>query len=112
MYTERFLEQHKQGLVRLSGDNSGIFYCNERTETVADPETGEERTEYVYDVYQVADARQPGKVKNSVISEEHPDGDEIKILRKALATHLKAAKKYDSEEFAEFKQYNEFCESV
>lgn len=112
MYEERFSEQHRQGLERLTGDNSGRFYCNERTEEVTDAETGEARTEYVYDVYEVADARTPAKVKNGVITSQHPFGDETKILRKTLATHLKAAKKYDSPEFAEFKAYDEFCENI
>lgn len=111
MYQERFSEQHFQGLERLSGDNSGRFYCNERTEQVTD-ESGETRTEYVYDVYEVADARTPQMVKNGVITNQHPFGDETKILRKTLALHLQAARKYDSEEFAEFKAYNEFCESI
>lgn len=112
MYEERFTEPHKQGLERLTGDNSGRFFCNERTEKVEDPETGEMRTEYVYDVYEVADARTPAKTKNSVITEEHPFGDETKILRKALAKVLKAAGTYDSDDFAEFKAYNEFCEGI
>lgn len=112
MRQERFNEPHKQGLERLTGDNSGLVYCNERTEQVTNPETGEERTEFVYDVYEVADARDPHKVKNDVISSEHPFGDETKILRKALAKVLKASGQYDGEEFADFRQYNEFCEAV
>ena len=96
---------------RLTGDNTGLVYCNERTEVVTDEE-GNEKTEYIYDVYEVTDARDPHKVKNDVIENEHPDGDETKILRKTLAKVLKAQGEYDSEYYAEFKQYNEFCESI
>jgi len=63
-------------------------------------------------VYEVTDARDPHKVKNDVIENAHPFGDETKILRKTLAKVLKAQGEYDSEDYAEFKQYNEFCESV
>ena len=112
MYEERFTEPHKQGLERLTGSNRGLFYCNERTEKVTEPETGEERTEWVYDVYEVADARNPRSVKNDVITGEHPFGDETKILRKTLAKVLKENGLYDGGEFKEFKAYNEFCEGV
>ena len=112
MYEERFSEPHKQGLERFNnGDNAGRFFTNERIEPVTDEE-GNIRNEYVYDVYEVADCRDPHKVKNDVISEEHPFGDETKILRKTLAKMLKADGSYDSADFAEFKAYNEFAESV
>ena len=112
MYEERFSEPHKQGLERFNnGDNAGRFFTNERIEQVTDEE-GNTRNEYVYDVYEVADCRDPHKVKNEVIESEHPFGDETKILRKTLAKMLKASGQYDSEEFAEFKDYNEFAESI
>lgn len=112
MYEERFSEPHKQGLERFNnGDNAGRFFTNERIEPVTDEE-GNTRNEYVYDVYEVADCRDPHKVKNEVIESEHPFGDETKILRKTLAKMLKASGQYDSEEFAEFKAYNEFAESI
>ena len=111
MRQERFLEPHKQGLERLTGDNTGLVYCNERTEVVTDEE-GNEKTEYVYDVYEVSDARDPHKVKNEVIEDIHPFGDETKILRKTLAKVLKAQGVYDAPEYAEFNAYNEFAESV
>ena len=110
MRTERFSEPHKQGLERLTGDNSGLVYCNERTEQVTD-ENGAVKTEYVYDVYEVSDARDPHKVKNDVIEGMHPSGDELKILRKTIRKMLTDAK-YNSEQFAEFKAYNEFAESL
>lgn len=110
MRQERFNEPHKLGLERLTGDNTGLVYANERTETVKD-ENGEERTEYIYDVYEVSDARDPHKVKNEVIESEHPYGDELKILRKTIRKMLTDTK-YNSEAFAEFKAYNEFAESV
>ena len=67
---------------------------------------------YVYDVFEVSDARDPHKVKDEVIEDIHPDGDETKILRKTIAKILKASGDYDSEDFAEFKAYNEFAESI
>ena len=73
---------------------------------------GEERTVWLYDVYEVSDARDPHKVKNEVIEDIHPDGDETKILRKTLAKVLKAQGVYDAPEYVEFKAYNEFAESV
>lgn len=112
MYTANYPEKQALGLHKLTGDNSGEVFTNEREVKVTDPETQEERTEYQYDIYQVPDARDPHKVKDSVISEIHPDGDEVKILRKTLAKVLKATLQYDSAEYAEFKAYNEFAESV
>lgn len=112
MYTANFPEKQALGLHKLTGDNSGEVLTNEREVKVTDPETQEERTEYQYDIYQVNDARDPHKVKDSVISEIHPNGDETKILRKTLAKVLKATLQYDSAEYAEFKAYNEFAESV
>ena len=50
------------GLVKLTGDNTGLVYTNERTE-LEPQENGGERTVYVYDVYEVSDARDPHKVK-------------------------------------------------
>lgn len=111
MYTERFTEPHKQGLERFTNSNAGRFFTNERTEQVIDPETQVEHTEYVYDVYEVADCRDPHKVKNGVITDVHPFGDETKILRKTLRKMLSETK-YNSDDFAEFRAYNEFCESV
>ena len=117
MRQERFYEPHKQGLERLTGDNSGLMYCNERTEqepihTDDGQESEETRTVWVYDVYEVADCRDPHSVKNDVITDMHPYGDETKILRKTLAKVLKATLQYDSAEYAEFKAYNEFAESI
>lgn len=111
MYEERFTEPHKFGLERFTNSNAGRFFTNERTEQVIDPETGEERTEYVYDVYEVADCRQPNKVKNEVINSEHPFGDELKILRQTIRKMLSETK-YHSDDYAEFRTYNEFCESI
>lgn len=111
MYEERFSEPHKQGLERFNnGDNAGRFFTNERIEQVTDEE-GNTHNEYVYDVYEVADCRDPHKVKDSVIEQQHPFGDETKILRKTIRKMLSDTK-YNSEEFAEFKAYNEFAESI
>ena len=111
MYEERFLEPHAQGVERFTHGNGGRVFTNERTETVTDPESGEEHTEYVYDVYEVSDCRDPHKVKNEVIDAVHPFGDELKILRKTIKKMLTATK-YNSEDFAEFRAYNEFAESL
>lgn len=112
MYQERFYEPHALGVERFNnGDNAGRVFCNERTESETNPESGEEKTVYIYDVYEVADCRDPHKVKNDVISGEHPFGDELKILRKTIRKMLTDAK-YNSPEFAEFKAYNEFAESI
>lgn len=114
MYTERFPEPHKQGLERFTHSNAGRFFTNERTEqveTTADDGSAVVTTEYVYDVYEVADCRDPHKVKNGVITDVHPFGDEIKILRKTLRKLLSDTK-YNSADFAEFRTYNEFCDSI
>ena len=110
MRTERTNEPHKLGLERLTGDNTGLVYANERTEQEPTDEGGE-RTVYVYDVYEVSDARDPHKVKNDVINAEHPFGDEMKILRKTLRKLL-TNEQYNSEQFEDFKAYNEFAESL
>ena len=112
MYEARFDKPHKQGLERLTGDNSGLFYTNERTEQVIDVETNESRLEFVYDVYEIKDARQKCKVKNEIVTSEHPFGDETKIIRKAISALLKEIGMYDKEEFYEFKAYNDFVESI
>lgn len=111
MYQERFTEPHRQGLERFTHSKAGRFTTNERTEQVTDPETGEEHVEYVYDVYEVADCRDPRKVKDGIITEEHPFGDEVKILRKTIRKMLSETK-YNSADFAEFREYNEFAESI
>lgn len=114
MYEEKLFEPHKLGLERFTNSNAGRFFTNERKvpEEYTD-EDGETKTRnvYVYDVYEVADCRDPHKVKDTVISSEHPFGDEIKILRKTIRKMLSEAK-YSSADFSEFKQYNEFCESI
>ena len=112
MYTANFPEKQALGRHKFTGDNSGEVFTNEREVKVTDPETQEERTEYQYDIYQVPDARDPHKVKDSVISEIHPNGDEPKILRKTLAKVLKETDRYDNDECSEFKAYNEFAESI
>ena len=114
MRTERFNEQQQLGLLKLTGDNTGLVYTNERTEeeplVMEDGSESEEtRTVYIYDIYEVGDARDPHKVKNDVINGEHPYGDELKILRKTIRKML-TAKQYNSEDFSEFKAYNEFAE--
>lgn len=114
MYEERFNEPHKLGLERFTNSNAGRFFTNERTEQVEKTdENGNAtvETEYVYDVYEVTDCRDPHKVKNDVISSEHPFGDELKILRKTIRKILSETK-YNSDDFAEFRAYNEFSESV
>ena len=111
MYTERFSEPHKLGLERFTNSNAGRFFTNERTEQVIDQETGYLNTEYIYDVYEVADCRDPHKVKNEVITAEHPFGDEVKILRKTIRKMLSETK-YNSDDYAEFRDYNEFAEGV
>ena len=110
MRTERFYEQQQLGLHKLTGDNTGLVYTNERTE-LEPTEEGGERTVYIYDVYEVSDARDPHKVKNDVINSEHPFGDELKILRKTIRKMMTDAK-YNSQDFAEFRAYNEFAESL
>lgn len=110
MRTERFYEQQQLGLHKLTGDNTGLVYTNERTEQEPTEEGGD-REVWLYDVYEVSDARDPHKVKDEVIESEHPFGDEIKILRKTLRK-LMTNEQYNSEDFAEFKAYNEFCESI
>jgi len=116
MRTERFYERQQSGLHKLTGDNTGLVYANEREEQepVVNEDglaSGETRQVWVYDVYEVSDARDPHKVKNEVIGGAHPSGDELKILRKTIRKMLSETK-YNSEDYAEFKAYNEFAESV
>lgn len=116
MYTEQFDNRHKIGIVRLSGSNAGLLYCNERQVMVEVPaeEGGEPQVKpmWEYDVYEIEDARNPGKAKSEAIGNEHPFGDEQKIVRKALAKVLKKLGDYDTDDFAEFKRYNEFAEAI
>lgn len=112
MYVQQFDTRHKLGLERLTGDNSGRVFANERTVTVEDPETGETSTKYEYDVYEVSDSSDPKAVKDAVISEAYPNGAEQKLLRQTVTKVLKALGNYDSEDFADFKRYNELCEAI
>lgn len=115
MYTERFTEPHATGLERLTGGNRGLFYTNERTEQVeesVDDGSAIVKTLYAYDVYEIEDARSHAKTKNSVITDEHPFGDETKILRKALAYLTERLALTDDPALAEFRAYHDFCESV
>ena len=117
MYKEQFEERHKTGVVRLTGSNAGLLFCNERHVEVEFPaaEEGGETTVkqmWEYDVYEVDDARNPGKTKCEAIESEHPFGDETKILRKTLAKVLMKLGDYETEDFADFKRYNEFAESI
>ena len=116
MYTVELEKRHKTGIVRLTGSNAGLLYCNERqVEREIPAEDGGEAVKkglWAYDVYEIDDARFPGKAKCSAIENEHPDGDEVKILRKALAKVLKKLGDYDTDDFAEFKQYNEFADAI
>lgn len=111
MRTEKFLERHPLGLERLTGDNSGLYYTNERTESNIDSENVVQ-THFVYDVYEVNDARYPDKVKSEIIKEQYPHDRELKILRNTIAKLLRNAGKYDTDDFAEFKKYNEFSDDV
>ena len=110
MYTEQFDTRHQLGIERLTGDNSGRLFANERMVTVE--EDGETVAKWEYDVYQVKDARNPKAVKDAAISAFYPNGAEQKMLRQAVAKVLKALGTYDAADFAEFKQYNELCEAV
>lgn len=116
MYTVELENRHKTGIVRLTGGNAGLLYCNERqVEVEVSPEEGGEavvKPMWAYDVYEVDDARYPGKAKSEAIGNEHPFGDEQKIVRKALARVLKKLGDYDTDDFEEFKQYNEFAEAI
>jgi len=117
MYQVTLEKRHKTGIVRLTGSNAGLLYCNERQVEVEDPaaeEGGEAvvKPMWAYDVYEIEDARYPGKAKCSAIETEHPDGDETKILRKTLAKVLKKLGDYYTDDFEEFKQYNEFAEAI
>ena len=112
MYVQQFDTRHKLGLERLTGDNSGRVFANERTVTVEDAETGETSAKYEYDVYEVSDSSDPKAVKDAVISEAYPNGAEQKLLRQTMAKVLKALGNYDSEDFADFKRYNELCEAI
>ena len=91
MYVQQFDTRHKLGLERLTGDNSGRVFANERTVTVEDAETGETSAKYEYDVYEVSDSSDPKAVKDAVISEAYPNGAEQKLLRQTMAKVLKAA---------------------
>lgn len=112
MYTQIYEEKHPLGLERLTGSNRGLFFTNEQPAKYINPSTGREKNGWQYDIYEIDDARNKGKVKNSVVEETHPFGDETKILRKTLAKVLQALDLYDTEEYAEFKNYNEFVEGV
>ena len=116
MYTVELEKRHKTGIVRLTGSNAGLLYCNERQveREIPAEDDGEavKKGLWAYDVYEIDDARFPGKAKCSAIENEHPDGDEVKILRKALAKVLKKLGDYDTDDFAEFKRYNEFADAI
>lgn len=112
MYKERFLSPHALGVEKLTGGNRGLYYTNETQVEVEEEGKDTPTTYYEYDVYEVDDVRNCNKVKNDLIEQVHPNGDEIKILRKTLAKLLQVQKKYDNAEFSEFKNYNELANSI
>jgi len=111
MYKEQFDNRHKLGLERLTGDNGGRVFANERQETV-ETEDGTTKTVWAYDVYEVSDARNPYAAKDAVIRENYPAGDEQKVVRKAITKILCHFGIYDAADFEQFKTYNELCEAV
>lgn len=112
MYKERFTSPHALGVERLTGSHRGLYYTNEAQVEVEEEGKETPTTYYEYDVYEVDDVRNGNKVKNDLIEQVHPNGDEIKILRKTLAKLLQVQKKYDNTEFSEFKSYNELANGI
>lgn len=110
MYIERTETQHALGIERLTGGNRALLYANERTEQ--SEREGQQATIYIYDVYEISDSRTPASIKNAVATDAHPLGDETKILRKAIASILQKLNIYDDPSFAEFRNYNEFLQSL
>jgi len=114
MYQVTLSQPHALGLEKLTGSNRGLYYANEQVEQV--PNTNEEEggtvPQYTYDVYEISDARFPNNVKDEVITQQFPCDREHMILRKNLAKVLKALDLYDTPEYEEFRDYNEFVESV
>ena len=111
MYKEQFENRHQVGCQRLTGDNSGLVYANERQVDVEVPEGGT-KTLWEYDTYEVADVRDPKAVKDAVIKSVYPNGAEQKLVRQTVAKMLKNLGIYDAAEYADFKQYNELCEAL
>lgn len=116
MYQETSFQPHALGLEKLTGSNRGLYYTNEQVEQVPNPNAdtdGEDLVpQYTYDVYEVEDARFPDGVKDEVVTQRYPRDKEHQLLRKFLAATLKELKLYDDNRFAEFKDYNDFVESV
>jgi len=113
MFTETSSEKKVLGLHKLTGSNRGLYYANEREETVmVENSEGqqEEGKQYVYDVYEIPDARFPDAVKDAIVRQTHPCDAEHKILRKAVAIIARELDIYNREDLAEFKAYNEFVE--
>ena len=112
MYQEQTKERQQIGIERLSGGHRGLLRINEKEVVVVDPETNIGHTEYTYDVYEIENCGTARQVKNAVVTEEHPFGDEHKILRKTLAFVLNQMELMQDPRVAEFKSYHEFVESL
>lgn len=116
MYQNTTFTRHALGLEKLTGSNRGLYYANEQVEQVPNPnaeEDGEEMvTQYTYDVYEVSDARFPDGVKDEVVTQRYPRDEEHKILRKTLAAVIKDLNLSDSPAFKDFRDYNDFVESI
>lgn len=95
MYNETFNEPHKQGLVKLTGGNKTLYYCNEQISE------SEEGNQYTYDVYEFVGSVTSDHIKSTIIASEFPVEEEVKILRKTLANVLSGGKITD-----EFDRYN------
>lgn len=122
MEKQKFSERQALGLHKFTGSNRGLYFMNEERIENPNPEydpqaedgpaAQETIVEYQYDVYDISDTRLPHNVKDEVISDRYPFDEEHKLLRKTLAKLLKENDLYDTEAYQEFKDYNEFVESV
>ncbi len=102
------------------------LYTDEEKTTVTEPvivgdgtTTTKEVTKYAYNVYRIAadDAKTHPERVNSAVQCFRTPGEEIKILRKTIATLLdkltttdsegNTVKMYDASDFAGFKDYND-----
>ena len=115
MYNVILDEPHKLGLEKLTGSNRGLFYINEKmmdfpSDALSDSNSAKQK--YQPDVYAVEDARFSDAVKDDVITQQFPRDEEHKILRKTLANIISRLSLVDDAEFAEFKEYNDFVESI
>ncbi len=103
---EQFSE--KKLLINQIG-NQELLICRNESSFVID-EDGVQKTIYEYDSYKISGVTR-NELVDQIIRTDHPNSDEVKILRKTISS-LISILGVDVSLFPEFEAYNQFSNAV